>query len=90
MSLKTIREIPHGLSLLIIDINRGKEERIMRAIMRKTAEIVESIRGSFAIEGMEMSKDDERRVTGILNGTLRVEDALAELDRKYGYIRNRA
>lgn len=62
----------------------------MRAIMRKTAEIVESIRGSFAIEGMEMSKDDERRVTGILNGTLRVEDALAELDRKYGYIRNRA
>ena len=83
-------EIPHGLSLLIIDINRGKEERIMRAIMRKTAEIVESIRGSFAIEGMEMSKDDERRVTGILNGTLRVEDALAELDRKYGYIRNRA
>ena len=62
----------------------------MRAIMRKTAEIVESIRGSFAIEGMEMSKDDERRVTGILNGTLRAEDALAELDRKYGYIRNHA
>jgi len=63
---------------------------MMRAIMRKTAEIVESIRGSFAIEGMEMSKDDERRVTGILNGTLRVEDALAELDRKYGYIRSHA
>ena len=62
----------------------------MRAVMRKTTEIVESIRGSFAIEGMEMSKDDERRVTGILNGTLRVEDALAELDKKYGYIRNHA
>ena len=49
--------------------------------------MVESIRASFAMEDLHMTKDDERRVTGILTGTLTISDAIAELDKKYGIVR---
>ena len=56
-------------------------------IFMSVESMVENIRANFAMEDMHMSKDDERRVTGILSGTLSIEDAIAELDKKYGIVR---
>ena len=55
----------------------------MAAIMRTTANIIENIRASFAMEDMKMTEDDERRVSGILTGALTINDVLAELDKRH-------
>lgn len=49
-----------------------------------TSEMLESIRGSFAIEDMHMTEEDEKRVSGILEGSISVEQAIEELNKKYG------
>lgn len=75
-----------GFFLCIMIREGGKD---MGSAMRTTANIVENIRASFAMEDMKMTKEDERRVSGILTGSLTIDDALAELDKKYGYVRKK-
>lgn len=70
--------------LVNISEEGGKD---MEETMRTTENIVNNIRASFAMENMKMTKDDEKRISGILTGSLTTKEALAELDKKYNYVR---
>jgi len=49
---------------------------------------IESIRASFEMAGFVVSEEDERRVREILEGKISIGDAIAELDEKYGIVRD--
>ena len=46
-------------------------------------ETIDSVRASFAMEGLEMTQEDERRGEEILTGERSVDDAIAEISLKY-------
>lgn len=50
-------------------------------------EVVENIEASFAMENMELTKEDVLRVDAIISHRKTVDEVIAELDAKYGYIR---
>lgn len=50
-------------------------------------EVVENIKASFAMENMELTKEDVLRVDAIISHRKTVDEVIAELDAKYGYIR---
>jgi len=58
----------------------------MNAIMLLN-DIVENVRGSFAMEDMCMSAEDEKRGINILTGKISIEDAIEEIKSKYVTIR---
>lgn len=42
-----------------------------------------NIESSFAMEGLSFDDECARRVLSVLNGTMTVEEAIAEIDAKY-------
>ena len=46
-------------------------------------ETIDSVRASFAMEGLEMTQEDERRGEEILTGERSVDDVIAEISLKY-------
>ena len=46
-------------------------------------ETIDSVRASFAMEGLEMTREDERRGEEILTGERTAEDLIAEISMKY-------
>lgn len=49
----------------------------------KTDKQLSSIESSFAMEDLHFDEECRNRVKSVLNGTLSVKDAIAELDEKY-------
>ena len=49
-------------------------------------ETIEHVRASFAMEGLEMTQEDERRGEEILKGERTAEDLIAELSMKYAKV----
>ncbi|MBQ1473153.1 MAG: antitoxin VbhA family protein [Lachnospiraceae bacterium] len=51
--------------------------------MMTVQETIDSVRASFAMEGLEMTQEDERRGEEILTGERSVDDVIAEISLKY-------
>ena len=49
-------------------------------------ETIDSVRASFAMEGLEMTQEDARRGEEILRGERTAEDLIAELSMKYAQV----
>jgi hypothetical protein len=52
-------------------------------VMMTVQETIDSVRASFAMEGLEMTQEDERRGEEILTGERSVDDVIAEISLKY-------
>ena len=52
----------------------------------KTERQLSSIESSFAMEDLQFDDECRNRVKSVLNGTLSVKDAIAELDEKYNVV----
>lgn len=46
-------------------------------------EMIANVRGSFAMEGMRMTKQDEERGKAIIEKKLEIEQAIEEIKAKY-------
>ena len=46
-------------------------------------DVVENVRGSFAMEDMHMSPEDEKRGIALLTGKISIEEAIEEIKSKY-------
>lgn len=49
-------------------------------------ETIDSVRASFAMEGLEMTREDEQRGQEILTGERSAEELIAELSVKYARV----
>lgn len=46
-------------------------------------EIMKEVKSTFNLEGMEMSKEQEKRLSKYLNGEMELEDIIEKLKEKY-------
>lgn len=50
--------------------------------MMQITDIIENVRGSFAMEDMPMSSEDEQRGIALLSGTITIDEAIEEILNK--------
>lgn len=50
--------------------------------MMQITDIIENVRGSFAMEDMHMSPEDEKRGIALLTGKISIDEAIEEIINK--------